>query len=271
MTLSFDVQRLTDQAAIRAFLNQDRGMTAYALGDLDDAYWPQSTYYGARVGGKLVTVLLTYHGLEPIIFTGFGDPNGMAAIFDDLLLPEEMYYVMPPEMEWILAAWYEGLDEHLHREWRMVLDPQDFAAPEPIQETVSRLGPEHADVLTALYALAAEPGEAIVSFSPWQIAHGVFYGVWDGDALIAAAGTHVWSLAEHVAAVGNVFTRPDCRGRGLATACTGAVVREAAAAGMNPVVLNVKQGNTPAIRVYEKLGFRTGGVFIEGPALRREK
>ncbi len=140
MTPSYDVQRLTDRAAIRAFLNTDRGMTAYALGDLDDAYWPQSTFYGARVGGKLASVLLTYHGLEPMIFTGFGDTNGMAAIFADLLLPEEIYYVFLPEMEWILAEWYDGLDQYLHREWRMVLDPQNFAAPAPIQETVFAWG-----------------------------------------------------------------------------------------------------------------------------------
>ncbi|HEX3051534.1 MAG TPA: GNAT family N-acetyltransferase, partial [Aggregatilineaceae bacterium] len=185
------------------------------------AYWPQSTYYGARRGGKLFSVLLTYYGLEPMIFTGFGDVDGMAAIFADLLLPEEMYFVMPPEMEPILAEWYDGLDEHMEREWRMVVHPHQFNAPEPIQETVCRLEPEHADALTILYALAANRGEVIISFTPWQIAHGVFYGVWDGETLVAAAGTHVWSPGEHIAAVGNVFTHPKYRGRGLATACTG--------------------------------------------------
>ncbi|HEX3051535.1 MAG TPA: GNAT family N-acetyltransferase [Aggregatilineaceae bacterium] len=44
---------------------------------------------------------------------------------------------------------------------------------------------------------------------------------------------------------------------------------EAAAAHMDPIVLNVRQDNAPAIRVYEKLGFQVGGAFIEGPALRK--
>lgn len=71
-------------------------------------------------------------------------------------------------------------------------------------------------------------------------------------------------------AIGNVFTRPDWRGRGLAARCTAAVVREALDAGLNPIVLNVRIDNAPAIHVYEKLGFRIHGPMIEGPALRRE-
>jgi predicted GNAT family acetyltransferase len=97
----------------------------------------------------------------------------------------------------------------------------------------------------------------------------MFYGIWDGGTLVAAAGTHVWSPAEGVAAIGNVFTRPDCRGRGYATRCTAAVMVEALRAGMDVVILNVRDGNTPAIHIYEKLGFQRYCMFWEGPGLRR--
>lgn len=37
MTEQYDVRRLDDRAAIRAFLRQDSALNAYLLGDLDPA------------------------------------------------------------------------------------------------------------------------------------------------------------------------------------------------------------------------------------------
>lgn len=261
------VARLADKAPIRAFLNRDRALTAYAIGDLDDAFWPQSAYYGAARNGAIEALALVYRGLEPPVFCAFGAPDGVRAILRTpaLDLPDEVYVLLPPDLA---PAFGETYTLHQpHEEWRMVLAPDRFAPP-PLN-CVARLDGGHAGTLASLFEHAREPGEEIVAFSPWQIEHGTFYGVWEGAELVAAAGTHVWSLAEKVAAVGNVFTRPDHRGRGHAARCTAAVVRDALATGLDPVVLNVRVTNAPAIRVYEKLGFRVHGAMVEGPALRR--
>lgn len=258
---------LVDPAPIRAFLDRDRILTAYALGDLDAAFWPQTAFYGAFAGtGWVEALALVYRGLDPAVFCAFGAPDGVAAILDAHDLPAEVYTLLPPALEPVFSARYALYNPH--QEWRMALDPGAFAPP-PLNG-VAHLGGEHAAALADLFRHAAEPGEEIVAFSPWQIEHGAFYGLWEGSALIAAAGTHVWSPAERVVAIGNVFTRPDWRGRGLAARCTAAVVREALDAGLNPIVLNVRMDNAPAIHVYEKLGFRIHGPMIEGPALRRE-
>lgn len=257
----YEILHLTDKAPIRAFLNRDRALSAYALGDLDDAFWPQSTFYGARRDGRLVSVVLFYDGFDPVVLVTFGEPDGVRAVFADVSLPRDIYYVLPEELDGPLSERYDCPRRHI--EWRMVLDAAAFDPP-PLGN-VRRIAPEQADQLAALYRRAADPGEEIVAFSPWQIAHGVFYGVWDGGTLVATAGTHVWSTDEQVAAVGNVFTQPEHRGRGYATACTGAVARDALAAGLDTVILNVREDNAPAIRVYEKLGFRRYHLFIEGP------
>lgn len=257
---------LDDPALIRAFLDRDRILTAYALGDLDAAFWPQTTFFGAfEESGRIEALALIYRGLDPAVFCAFGAPDGVAAILDAHDLPAEVYTLLPPALEPVFSARYTL--HNPHQEWRMALDPAAFAPP-PLDD-VARLGSEHAAALAGLFRHAAAPGEEIVAFSPWQIEHGAFFGVWEGAALIAAAGTHVWSHTERVAAVGNVFTRPDRRGRGLAARCTAAVTREALAAGLDPIVLNVRTNNAPAIHVYEKLGFRIHGPMIEGPALRR--
>ena len=267
MGYGYEIKHLTDRGPIRSFLNRDRALTAYALGDLDEAFWPQSMFYGAVKDGRLASVVLFYRGLEPVVLVMFGEPDGARAILADVILPQEIYYVVPEELGGPLSECYTCPDRHT--EWRMVLDAGTFDPP-PL-DAVRPIEPEHADLLAALYQLAAAPGEQIVAFSPWQIAHGVFYGVWADGALVATAGTHVWSQAEGVVAIGNVFTQPEYRGRGYATVCTGAVVREALTVGLDSVILNVREDNAAAVRIYERLGFRRYHVFIEGPGLLKDR
>lgn len=261
---AYDVQPMRDPAPIRAFLRRDPPLSAYALGDLDPALWPESAFWGAWRDGELATVTLLFHGLTPPVLTAFGEAGGFRAALETLALPPELYALLLPEYEAHLRAFYRL--HNPHHEWRMLLDEAAFAPPS--LDGVRRVLPEHADALAQLFRQAADPGEEIVAFTPSQIARGAFFGVWRGGELVAVAGTHVWARAEGVAAIGNVFTRPDARGRGYATACTAAVVRQALRVGMRWIVLNVRRENAPAVRVYEKLGFRRYGAFVEGPAQR---
>ena len=66
------------------------------------------------------------------------------------------------------------------------------------------------------------------------------------------------------------YTQREFRGRGLAQACTSAVVAECLRLGVRDVVLNVNQGNAPAICAYERLGFRAIRPFYEVIGMQRE-
>jgi len=78
--------------------------------------------------------------------------------------------------------------------------------------------------------------------------------------VVAAAGTHLVSEKYHLAAIGNVFTQPEYRGRGYATACTAAVVSELMSGGFQ-VALNVGAANAPAIHIYEHLALLNIAAF----------
>jgi len=52
--MTYDAVHLTDRAVIRAYLNRDRRLTPYALGDLDDAFWPDSEFFGPVRDGRIV-------------------------------------------------------------------------------------------------------------------------------------------------------------------------------------------------------------------------
>jgi len=125
----------------------------------------------------------------------------------------------------------------------------DRARFKPYPADVRRLLPSEIGELNRLYQLG---------FASWlpssAIAEGVYFGMRAGGKLIAAAGTHVISRQARLAVVGNVLTHADHRGRGFATAVTGAVTAELLLT-CDQVVLNVRADNPPALQAYRRLGF----------------
>lgn len=106
------------------------------------------------------------------------------------------------------------------------------------------------------------------SFAPFQLETGFFRGIRRDGELVAVASVQVASRKEGVAAVGNIFTRPDCRGQGLAQTVTSAVASAIRDAGIQTIGLNVESTNAAAIRAYERVGFRTHFSYSEGIADR---
>jgi len=126
----------------------------------------------------------------------------------------------------------------------------------------TRLGAADLAALRGLYEDGAARQEIPDFFEDSMVDAGIYFGVRDAGELVAVAGTHV--LTPRAAAVGNVYVRHDARRRGLAARVTAAVARELRKRGVETVVLNVRQDNATAIRVYEKLGFVVHGEFLEG-------
>jgi ribosomal-protein-alanine N-acetyltransferase len=60
--------------------------------------------------------------------------------------------------------------------------------------------------------------------------------------------------------INNVAIRPEWRGRGAATVLLERVFEDTARRGARRATLEVRQSNAPARRLYERLGFRAGGV-----------
>jgi RimJ/RimL family protein N-acetyltransferase len=142
---------------------------------------------------------------------------------------------------------------------RMWVDRSRFR---PYPAEVRRLLPIDIGDLNRLYQLG---------FASWlpssAIADGVYYGMRVGGRLVAAAGTHVISRQARLAVVGNVLTHVDYRGRGYATAVTGAVTADLLRS-CDQVVLNVRSDNPPALQAYRRLGYAEHVRFDERLAHR---
>lgn len=251
--------RLTDVAAVRRLLETDRPWAVYLLGDLAPQRLPHCTWL--HVSGGAPALVLLYREFGTPVLCALGQADAVRPLLEEVAEPA-LYLHVRPEVAELLRPRYRI--EHEADMWRMLLIPERFRPAS--QDGVERLGPADLAALQRLYADGAPAGEVPDFFFPGMLGEGVFFGVWEGEELTAAAGTHLVVPAEGVAAVGNIYTRHDRRGRGLATRVTNAVTAELVASGLRTIALNVNQRNATAIRVYERLGFARYCAFKEGVA-----
>jgi predicted GNAT family acetyltransferase len=127
------------------------------------------------------------------------------------------------------------------------------------------LGPDDLDEALAFYA-RAYPG---TWFEPRMLETRRYVGIREAGDLVCVAGVHVWSPEWRVAALGNVATLPEARGRGLATAACAHLCRTLLSDGIDTISLNVRADNVAAIAAYEKLGFAHAADYVEVPLTRR--
>jgi ribosomal protein S18 acetylase RimI-like enzyme len=234
----------TDRAMLRDFLERDRLYAAYAICDLEDREFARTRWGVAYADDELIAVALEYSGVTPQPLFLMGRNDGLEAILAEVLRPRAAYLAALPEALPAVEAHYRvDPGPPMVRMW---VDRSTFR-PHPAD--VRRLLPSEIGELNRLYQLG---------FASWlpasAIAEGVYYGIRAGGKLVAAAGTHVVSPTARLAVVGNVLTHVDHRGRGYATAVTGAVTAELLRT-CDQVVLNVRSDNPPALQAYRRLGF----------------
>ena len=120
--------------------------------------------------------------------------------------------------------------------------PQTDDAPD-----ARALGPEHLDRVLALTDLT-RPGP----FGPRTIGLGEYFGLFEGDRLVAMAGerAHAGALRE----VSGVCTHPEFQGRGLARRLMLKLIRRQLKRGETPC-LHVMSDNAGARAMYRRMGF----------------
>ena len=173
-------------------------------------------------------------------------PGHHAALADLLTGPEDEIWLVEPE-----AVIVPGLTAKLTAPLVQMVSQ----TPPPATDFtgIVSLEESHADQMAAL-AIATKPGP----WGPKTRLYGQFYGMFEGEKLIAMAGERARpgdgpglnSWAE----VSGVCTDPDHRGRGLARRLILRVMADLAARG-DTAYLHSWAGNAAAIALYEQLGF----------------
>ena len=208
---------------------------------LDNIVWHALTGPHARFSAGGDEARRYARGFSPII--GFADqarPNFAALV--PLCEPGEHFYTdgwsgIAP------GGWRIELEATMFKMIWEAAVPADDAAPDAVP-----LGPEHAAQALALAELT-RPGP----FGLRTIELGDYFGVFDGERLIAMAGErmHAGALRE----ISGVCTHPDHQGRGLARRLMLKLIRRQMQRHETPF-LHVMSSNVGARQLYERMGFR---------------
>ncbi len=247
MTAPPGARLVTDPDELEAFYADHRAAHIYALVDLEPPFWEGSRWYrrGDAVAG--VVALPDGEGLA-VYSVSTKDPAGSAQLVCELApdLPTGLLITGPAHLESAL----EGVRPIVRMGPHVRYELADLeAVPQPRTDLVALDRYDEAEV-QALYD--SDPGAAF--FLPHMLNDDSFVGVRVDGLLVAAAGTHVLSERQRIAAIGAVYTRPEHRGAGHGAAVTAGVIHRLA--GRVAVIgLNVHADNAPARGIYEGMGF----------------
>lgn len=259
--------KLTDDAAIERFLRRDVHLNIYQIGDLDDFFRPLTVWYGWMEGDDLRAVVMIYNGLARPTLLALSQPHDecLTRLLSEIRdrLPDDFY-----------AHLIEGVGTALNSQFDIVSDSRNLkmALREPHLladvDTSAVIGLTTADAeeLSEFYRISYPEGW----FDSRMLETGMTFGIRDGGSLVSVAGIHVYSPSRRVAALGNIATHPDYRGRGLAAAATARLCRELLHH-VDHIGLNVKCDNVAAIACYERLGFSNVATYFEYGVKRRVK
>ncbi|MBI5931269.1 MAG: GNAT family N-acetyltransferase [Chloroflexi bacterium] len=266
-TIDYQVQRVQDRNLLREFFSRNRGLHVYMLGDLEDAMWNISEFTGAFNEQTLEGVLLIWRGAQTPVCLVTGSPDAADILLQQAQIPAKIWAIVPGDLFPTFEKYYTP--EESGKLWRMVVTSTEFVDG-PSNPYLRRLSGTDAEAVTRLESMERGAFGRDTTYTPAMLDNGIFYGITDKEGhIISVAGTHVVAAKEHVGAVGHVYTAASERGHGYATTTTAAVTRELFRLGISLVALNVFQTNTPAIRAYNKLGYRIHAPINECVAIKR--
>lgn len=263
--VAFDIAPVNDPNYLRSMLLTDPAYSAYASAHLEPRLFARCRWWLASSGGAQGLVLHTHGGLGPALVT-FGDSPAVDAILHIHPGPRLSFATFKTEHLSVIERHFMVSRKRVMQ--RMAVSEAGFRpAEKPAGDgvTIQLLRGTDISQINRLYGTEGGPA----SYSHHNIEEGVYYGVGVEGRLVSIAGTHVVSPVEKVAVIGNVFTHPRHRGLGWATLATSAVT-EHLLKECNSVLLTVETTNIPAVRVYEKLGYREECRLYETTVLRRQ-
>jgi len=249
---------LHDKTSIESFLRKNTDLHIYSIGDLDDFFWPYTTWYALPADKEPEAIALLYTGQElPTLLALSEQPIIMARLLELIvhLLPLRFYAHLSPGLEGVFQGTH-SVDPH-GTHYKMAL--RQPAQVGNLQHCdVIRLGGSDLGDLCRLYQ-ESYPGNW---FESRMLETNQYFGIRTDGQLVSAAGVHVYSERYRVAALGNIATHPAYRRRGYGRAITTHLCRSLLEK-VDHIGLNVKADNEAAVCCYQKAGFKVKASYGE--------
>ncbi len=251
---------LHDKSTIETILRGNVFLNIYGLGDLDDFFWPYTTWYALTDTAGVQAIALMYTGGSLPCLHALSEDDRVIYTGELLrclipILPRRFHAHLSLGLESILAEHYT-LRPH-GKDYKMALRDKSLLSNVDVSQAAG-LSMSNLSEIIGLFK-KAHPGNY---FEPRMLETKQYYGIRRSGELVSAAGVHVYSRRYRVAALGNVTTHPDYRGKGYGRTVTAKVCKSLVGE-IDDIGLNVKADNTSAIRCYERLGFEVVGSYGE--------
>ena len=248
---------LHDRKEIESFLRRNVYLHIYAIGDLDDFFWPYTTWYAVKESEEIRTIAMLYSGRDFPVLLALSEGKSMEQLIRSIIdfLPVKFHAHLSPDAEVVLEQKYEMKSRGKY--YKMALSDKSLLDNVGYLQVV-QLKSDDLDEVLQLYK-DAYPGNW---FDSRMLQTEQYFGIRKDNKLVSAAGIHVYSQQYKVAALGNIVTHPDYRGNGFGRAVTARLCRSLSET-VDYIGLNVKSDNEIAISMYKGLGFEIVGCYCE--------
>ncbi len=249
---------LDNKNELYSYFARNKWLYIYNIGDLDDFFWPYTKWHGLKDNDDLKAVILLYSGLaEPTLLALSDDIDPLKQLMTEIKdeLPKNYYAHLSPGVVDVLKDDCTIEPQGQHYKMGLVDRSKLGGAPNVL---IKRFDKSDLGDLRLFY-YQAYPGNWL---DGRMLETGYYYGVIRNGRIASVAGVHVYSKEYKVAALGNIATHPDYRGNHFGQIITAECCRQLLRS-VETIGLNVCTENTPAIAIYENLGFEKMAEYEE--------
>ena len=245
------INKIKDKDSLYNRFAKDVFLFAYHIGDLDDFYFSDCTWFGLKEKEKVVEIVLLYTGLKIPTLLLFGSREKVPYLVKQIIdeLPDTFYCHYQGDFHKIFESKYHMTFLGTHLKMKFEGELAKFSIIDT-SGSVHLTENDEQNVLS-LYKESYPEGY----FVPYMLRSGKYYGIKVDKKIVSVAGVHVFSPLYNIAVLGNITTHPDFRGKGFAKKCISQLLKSFDGE-INQIGLNVKKDNTIALQLYENLGFK---------------
>jgi GNAT superfamily N-acetyltransferase len=248
---------LHDKKVIESFLRRNVYLHIYGIGDLDDFFWPYTTWYAWKKDKEIQAIALLYSGRTFPVFVALSEESPTQQLVQSTLhlLPSRFHAHLSAGIENALEEKYKVKSHGKY--YKMALNNKSLLCNIDCSQVI-QLRIEDLDDILQLYK-EGYPGNW---FDTRMLETKQYFGIKKENRLVSIAGIHVYSGKYKVASLGNIVTHPGYRGNGLGKSVTARLCQSLTKK-VEHIGLNVKSDNEIAISMYERLGFEIIGSYWE--------
>jgi ribosomal protein S18 acetylase RimI-like enzyme len=248
---------LHDRKEIESFLRRNVYLHIYAIGDLDDFFWPYTTWYAVKENEEIQAIAMLYSGRDFPVLLALMEGKPLEQLIQSVIdfLPGRFHAHLSQDAEAALEQKYEM--ESRGKYYKMALSDKSLLDNIDCSRVI-RLKSEDLGEVLQLYK-DAYPGNW---FDSRMLQTGQYFGIRKDSRLVSVAGVHVYSQRYKAAALGNIVTHPDYRDNGFGKVVTARLCRSLSET-VDHIGLNVKSANEVALSMYKKLGFEVVECYWE--------